>query len=128
MRLQIQRFALSSTLLQEDHDNRYLTDRIRQLDAQRRKRGKPLLLLPLRQKERHHLIDINSYVLSRSETKKLGVWLIFWFLFVVFGAILMTVDGGLYFVLSKLNSKYSCTPVERFSRNRKIFCLQVKLP
>ena len=90
-------------IIQEDHDNRYVTDTVKRLDNARRKGGKPLLLLPLRKKERHHIIDINSYVLSRSETKKLGVWLIFWFLFVVFGVILIVVDSGLHYILGKCN-------------------------
>ena len=86
---------------QEDHDNRYVTDRVKQLDSERRNRKK-LSLMPLRKKERHHLIDIRSLTLSRSESKTLCVWLIFWFLFVLFGAILCVVDGGLHFVLGEI--------------------------
>ena len=89
---------MNSTNLQEDHDNRYVTDRVRQLDLQRKKRKK-LSLMPLRKKERHHVIEIRSCTLSRAETKTLCVWLIFWFLFVLFGVILCVVDGGLHFVL-----------------------------
>ncbi|XP_054749544.1 uncharacterized protein LOC129255021 isoform X1 [Lytechinus pictus] len=91
----------SSYRSKDSFDNHYITAQFKRLDADRKERGVSHIL-PLKKHERNHLIDVTDLRLSRTEKRYLTMGLSRVILHVVIAGILMFVDFGLYWLLSKI--------------------------
>ena len=80
-------------------DNCYITEKFKQLDADRKTRGKKSLL-PLKKSERVRLVDVTSIRLCKSEKGLFKIGLARLAAHVVIALLIVIIDNGLYYLLA----------------------------
>lgn len=91
----------SSYRSKDSFDNQYITAQFKILDSSRKERGASHIL-PLKKHEKNHLIDATALRLSRTEKQYLTMGLSRVLLHIIIAGILMFMDFGLYWLLSKI--------------------------